>query len=110
MVVIFTLSSMPGEVVNATVARTETVQKIGHLFLFSFLCLAYFKATKNIVLSMFLTLLYAIFDEFRQSFTLERSSSLSDIGVDMIGALISGIFLWKILPKLPERLKNLLLK
>jgi len=110
MAVIFILSSQPSEVVNSTVARTEPVQKIGHLILFTTLCLTYFKATKSIKKSILLTLIYAFFDEFRQSFTPGRSSSFSDIFVDMIGASISGIFLWKILPNLPEKLKNLLLK
>ncbi|MBW6441536.1 VanZ family protein [Patescibacteria group bacterium] len=110
MTVIFILSSQPGEVVNSTFARTENVQKLGHLILFSILCLSYFKATKSIKISILLTLFYAIFDEFRQSFTPGRSSSISDIFVDMIGASISGIILWKILPNLPEKLKNLLLK
>lgn len=109
MTVIFFLSSQPGEVVNSTVARTENVQKLGHLFLYIALCLSYFKATKNIIKSMIMSLLYAILDEFHQSFVFGRSSSISDIFVDMIGASISGIFLWKILPILPRKLKNLLL-
>lgn len=109
MTLIFILSSQPAEVVNSTVARTELVQKVGHLILFMVLSLSYFKATKSIKISILLTLMYAIFDEFHQSFTPGRSSSFSDIFVDMIGASISGIFLWKILPNLPEKLKNLLL-
>ena len=110
MALIFILSSQPGEVVNATVARTENIQKIGHLILFTILCLTYFKATKSIRTSLLLTFLYAVFDEFHQSFTLDRSSSVSDIFVDMVGASISGVFLWKILPTLPKKLKDLLLK
>lgn len=109
MSVIFILSSQPGEVVNSTVARTENIQKIGHLILFTVLCLNYFKATGDIRTSLILTFIYAVFDEFHQSFTMDRSSSISDIFVDMIGASISGIFLWKILPILPKKLKNLLL-
>lgn len=109
MTVIFTLSSQPGEVVNSTVANTESVQKIGHVIMFMILCISYFKATKNIPLSILLSLLYAIFDEYHQSFTADRSSSFSDIFVDVLGASVSGIFLWKVLPNLPKKLKNLLL-
>jgi VanZ family protein len=109
MTIIFILSSQPGEVVNSTVARAENIQKIGHLILFTILCLTYFKATKSIRTSLLLTFLYAVFDEFHQSFTLDRSSSISDIFVDMVGASISGVFLWKILPVLPKKLKDLLL-
>ena len=109
MSVIFILSSQPGEVVNSTVANTEPIQKIGHTIMFMILCASYFKATKNIFLSILLSLIYAIFDEYHQSFTADRSSSLSDIFVDVLGASVSGIFLWKILPNLPKKLKKLLL-
>ena len=109
MTIIFILSSQPGEVVNSTVANTEPIQRIGHVMMFMILCISYFRATKNIPLSILLSLFYAIFDEYHQSFTPERSSSFSDIFVDMAGASISGIFLWKILPILPKKLKDLLL-
>ena len=109
MTIIFILSSQPGEVVNSTVAKTELVQKIGHAIMFMILCISYFKATKNIPLSILLSLFYAIFDEYHQSFTVERSSSLSDVFVDVLGASVAGIFLWKILPTLPKKLKDLLL-
>jgi VanZ family protein len=110
MLIIFYLSSQPGYVVDSTIANTENVQKIGHLILFMLLCLSYFKATKNIGLSIFLTFLYACFDEFHQFFVLDRSPSFGDIFTDMIGASISGVFLWKLLPILPTKLKNLLTK
>ena len=109
MSVIFILSSQPGEVVNSTVANTEPVQKIGHVIMFMILCVSYFKATKNIPLSILLSFFYAVFDEYHQSFTAERSSSFSDVFVDVLGASVSGIFLWKVLPNLPKKLKNLLL-
>jgi len=110
MTIIFILSSTPGDVVDSTVAKYESVQVIGHFILFMVLCLTYFKATKNILLSLLLSVLYAFFDEFRQSFTLNRSSSLKDIFTDTSGALISCIFLWKLLPKTPKKLKDWLLK
>ena len=109
MTVIFILSSQPGEVVNSTVANTESVQKIGHVIMFMILCISYFRATKNVPLSILLSLFYAIFDEYHQSFTAGRSSSFSDIFVDVAGASVSGIFLWKVLPNLPKKLKDLLL-
>ena len=90
-------------------ANTEPVQKIGHVIMFMILCISYFKATKNIPLSILLSFFYAVFDEYHQSFTAERSSSFSDVFVDVLGASVSGIFLWKVLPNLPKKLKNLLL-
>lgn len=110
MSVIFVLSSQPSDVVNSTVARTEPVQKIGHLVLFSLLCISYYKPTKKIYLSLILTFTYALIDETHQSFIHGRSPSIDDIFVDMIGASISSFMIWKKLPFLPEKLKNLLLK
>ena len=110
MFVIFVLSSQPSDVVNSTVARTETVQKIGHFVLFALLCLSYYKATKKISSSIILTFLYSLIDETHQSFTHGRSPSIDDIFVDMIGASISSFLIWKKLPFLPEKLKNFLLK
>lgn len=110
MAIIFTLSSIPGKVVDTTVMKSGDLQVLGHFCLYMVLCISYFKATKSIGLSVLLCLLYAISDELHQLFTPLRSSSLIDVGVDMLGVSISSIFLWKILPTLPKRLKNLLLK
>lgn len=57
-----------------------------------------------------MTVSYAVFDELHQLTILGRSCSIFDLGVDTLGAIISGILLWKLLPTLPKKLKNLLLK
>jgi VanZ family protein len=110
MLIIFSLSSVPGETVNSTVARNDNVQMAGHFLLFTLLCLSYFRATRSIKISLILTFFYACFDEIRQSFTPDRSTSIKDIVVDMIGASIAVFILWKKLPNQLEKLKNLLLK
>jgi len=110
MFVIFVLSSIPGEIVDATVMKSSDLQVLGHFLLFILLCISFFKSTKNILLSILLTFAYALFDEAHQYLTPLRSSSWKDVGVDTMGAFISGLFLWKILPTLPKKLKDLLLK
>lgn len=110
MGLIFALSSIPGKIISSTVVGNEQAEISGHFILFMVLCIAYYKATKNIFLSIFLTIAYAVFDELHQIFTPGRSSSLFDVGVDSFGALISGLFLWKLLPILPKKLRNLLVK
>jgi len=110
MVLIFILSSIPGKVINATVIGNEPSEVSGHFVLFLFLCIAFFKASKNILLSILLSAAYAAFDELHQLFTPGRSCSLFDLGVDTLAAAISGLFLWKLLPILPKKLGNLLIK
>ncbi|NMB91320.1 VanZ family protein [candidate division WWE3 bacterium] len=110
MIIIFILSSIPGKVINASVVGNEPSEISGHFILFMLLCLAYYKGTKNVLLSIFMTISYAVFDELHQVLTPLRSSSLFDVCVDTFGALISGLVLWKLLPILPKKLKNLLIK
>jgi hypothetical protein len=109
MIVIFLLSSIPGKIIRTSIVGNEPSEISGHFILFVFLCISYYKATKNILLSILMTIVYAVFDELHQVFTPGRSSSLFDVYVDTVGALISGLFLWKLLPILPKKLKNLLL-
>lgn len=52
--------------------------------------------SKSIYLSIIICLLYAISDEFHQSFVPGRSCQLYDIAIDSLGSL-SGIFIYKIL-------------
>ena len=110
MVLIFSLSSIPGKIVSSSIVGNEPSEISGHFILFIFLCAAFFKGTKKIPLSILLTMLYAVFDELHQLSTPGRSCSIFDFGVDTFGALISGIFLWKLLPALPKKLRNLLVK
>ena len=106
MAVIFILSSIPGPTIDGAGLKKASLQISGHFILFMFLTIALYKSTKNIPLSILLTILYAITDELHQIFTYMRSSSLFDIYVDSLGSLISGFFLWKFLPSLPKKLKN----
>ncbi|MFZ2664208.1 MAG: VanZ family protein [Patescibacteria group bacterium] len=110
MTIIFVLSSVPGKIINKSIVGNEPSEISGHFLLFMLLCLAYYKGTKNILLSIFMTVMYAVFDELHQVFTPLRSSSLFDVYVDTFGAIISGLLLWKLLPILPRKLKNLLVR
>lgn len=106
MALIFLSSSTKGSTIDETSFNTETYHIVGHLTLFFFLCISYYKATKNIIYSIILSLIYALFDEYHQKFTLGRSPSLFDIKVDIIGAAVAGICLWKLKVLLPEKLKS----
>ena len=46
------------------------------------------KSKKILILSVFLSLLYAFSDEYHQSFILERVGAFHDIGIDSIGIFL----------------------
>lgn len=106
MTLIFAISSVKGVTINQIGLGKESYHINGHFLLFVLLCLTYYKATKNILLSMFITIMYGISDEIHQKFTPGRSSSMFDIYVDSMGAVLAGIVLWKLQPYLPKILKN----
>jgi VanZ family protein len=106
MLIIFLMSEISGVTIQKTVFDSETVHVNGHFMLFFLLCIAYYKAVKDIVTSILFTAIYAFTDEFHQMYTLLRSPSFFDIKVDIIGAILAGVFLWKLTFLLPKSLKN----
>ena len=102
---IFYWSSLPGSTINDLGLGNEAYHRIGHFLMFFFLCLTFYYATKNVVLSILLTVLYALSDEFHQSFVPLRSASIFDIYVDTLGALTAG-GLWKLYRIVLQKLKN----
>jgi VanZ family protein len=101
-------SSLSGPTVNAMGLGDEAFHFGGHFILFMFLCASLFIATGDFLVSIMGTVTYGFIDEFHQLFTPMRSSSLYDVFVDFLGALISGVALWILLPKIPKKLRQLL--
>lgn len=110
MLVIFGASSIPGKIISESGFDREAYQINAHFVLFIILCFTFFKATKNILVSIILTALYGAVDEFHQRFVPLRNSSILDMSVDMFGGLISGLILWKFQHILPKKLKDWLNK
>ena len=106
MTVIFLLSSTPGSVIQEAGLGHEPLHIKGHFLLFFILCVAFYKASKNIIYSAVFSILYGVLDEFHQFFTFERSPSLFDIQIDAFGAIMAGIILWKLQHTLPKKLKS----
>lgn len=52
-------------------------------------------------------IIFAVSDEFHQSFVPTREVSLFDILSDTIGATAAIFFIWKLLPKVPKKLFSL---
>lgn len=68
------------------------------LFILIFINLKEFKIKNTYRLSIILSLIYSIFDEFHQLFVKERSGSIYDCLIDLIGILI-GYLIMKLLNK-----------
>jgi VanZ family protein len=98
MVLIFYLSSIPGNELGPDILIINLIKKTGHFIIFSILAVLYLSTLKGrkalvdtgnhlFLLSLFLAVLYAISDEYHQSFTPGRHSSGYDVIIDACGAL-----------------------
>ena len=110
MAVIFMMSTVTGPAIDKSGLGKEVIQINGHLFLFFLLCIAFYKATKDVVSSMVFTIFYGVLDELHQISTYLRNPSLFDIKIDTIGAVLGGFLLWKLQRLLPKILKSWLQK
>lgn len=98
MFLIFYLSSIPGDELGPDILIINLIKKTGHFIIFGVLAVLYFstfQGRKTLVdtgsilflLSLFLTVLYAVSDEYHQSFTPGRHSSGYDVIIDACGAV-----------------------
>lgn len=62
---------------------------------------------KAIIWAICFATLYGATDEYHQSFTQGRESRVRDIGFDGIGAILSGYFIYNILPRMPKNVLKL---
>lgn len=94
MAVIFFASSLSsGEVPKFQGFLDYVVKKGGHMTGYALLSLAYLRGigktgNKALLLSWFLSVAYAITDEFHQSLTPGRTPRFTDVGFDAAGAFL----------------------
>ena len=93
---IFFFSSLPASRVPSFGEWDLLIKKAGHASGYALLGLAYFFALPprlssgfRWVLAMVMAILFALSDEFHQSFVRDRNSSIIDVGIDAIGAAIA---------------------
>ncbi|MBP7216987.1 MAG: VanZ family protein [Candidatus Omnitrophica bacterium] len=98
-IIIFSVSSIPGEAIPYVFSFQDVVFHIIEYAIFAFLLNRAFKAqfpaygyARRVKWVFLLIALYALTDEFHQSFTPERYSSLTDVAFDMTGVLLTNIF------------------
>ncbi len=108
MAIIFLLSSIPGKSITQAGLGYDPYQISGHFVFFFILYLTFYRATKSILLSLLLTVIYAVADELHQLYTPGRSSSMKDIITDTLAGVVAGGILWSSYQRLPKILKKLL--
>ncbi len=94
---IFFLSAQPDLKLEAAGGFDFFLRKIAHMtefaVLFLLLARAFLKCNlsikKALIFAFAISVLYAFFDEYHQSFVLGRVASLIDIGIDNLGILIA---------------------
>lgn len=93
MVLIFFFSSIPSKKMPNFKEFDFSIKKAGHAFGYLLLGRAYFyglgsQYKKTAFLAWGMAILYAITDEFHQSFVPGRSPRLTDVGIDSLGTLL----------------------
>lgn len=96
MGIIFVLSSLPAERIPYFGRFDVLVKKGGHALGYGMLALAYAHALPSRLslpvrwgLSLCMAVLFALSDEFHQSFVEGRNSSLRDVFIDGVGAAVA---------------------
>ncbi len=91
-------------------------KKSAHFVEYAILALLLYRAAVNTtglskkkagMLTLLFVVLYAISDEYHQSFTPGREPAVRDVLIDSLGGATALFLTWKYLPKMPEKLKEL---
>ncbi|MDQ7030058.1 MAG: VanZ family protein [Ardenticatenia bacterium] len=100
MGLIFWLSSRPDVPTLSAGWLDQIVKNSGHIFLYFVLAMLLDRAWRlenlqsgtRVPVVLVIALLYALSDEWHQSFVPGRSPSLADVGFDMVGATLAVLF------------------
>ena len=95
--VIFAFSTIPQIKVSQFFLWDFIAKKTAHVSEYAILFALIFRATKGSwILSFLATMLYAVSDEFHQSFVPGRTETFFDLGFDLTGANIASYIIWKL--------------
>lgn len=92
------------------------IKKSAHFVEYGILALLLYRALINTtdfskkragILALLFVVFYGISDEYHQSFTPGREPTVRDIVIDSLGGATSLFLIWKYLPKMPGRLREL---
>jgi VanZ family protein len=112
--VIFTFSSFSTATTSEFFLTDFVIKKTAHVVEYAIFAALIYRALKESGVNkkkagfyaIAVAAIYAVSDEFHQSFTPGRQPTLRDIIFDTIGATLAIYSIWKLLPKAPTRLKN----
>lgn len=114
MSVIFYISSYPTIKTSTVQWEDFSVKKLAHVLEYGFLAILMFRALRREgiasgkagILAVLFVFLYGSSDEIHQRFTTGRDSKFRDVLIDTFGSGVAIAFLWKLLPKAPQKLKK----
>jgi len=91
---IFYLSSIPN--LESGLEQDFILRKIAHILEYAILTFLLVRALeiknkKNIIIAIIIALLYAISDEYHQTFVFGRKGRLGDVGIDGFGILLAAL-------------------
>jgi len=95
MIFIFYLSAQPVLPGPSIVWADFFFKKMAHMFVYAVLYILWFrvinqnKAKKQFLIPLVLTMVFAISDEFHQSFVSGRTATLRDLGFDLYGTCVA---------------------
>jgi VanZ family protein len=101
MALIFSASGTPGDDLPRFGVWDFLVKKSGHMLGYALLAVSYLRGLTSakhvkphlLLLAVAMAGLYAVTDEFHQSFTPQRSPAWVDVGIDTFGAFL-GAWIW----------------
>ena len=99
LVLIFYLSHQPNLKSGLATWLDLILRKLSHITEFAILTFLFWRAMRlknkknRILISAAFSLLYALSDEYHQSFILGRDGNLRDVSIDSLGVLAAGLFL-----------------
>lgn len=114
-VIIFLFSNFPTARVAPVSWQDFLFKKTIHLTEYAIFFTLWFRALKNTAnfslpktarWVFIWTVLYAVTDEFHQTFIDGREGTVRDVIIDGVGALLAWLLIWRYLPKAPGRLKS----
>lgn len=114
-VVIYAFSNYPIAETSQVYWKDFIVKKSAHIIEYAIFSLLNYRALKGLsfkkenagLFAIFISLFYALTDELHQFFTPGRQPRVRDVVFDTIGAIAAIYFVWNLLPRVPEKLKNL---
>jgi len=109
-VLIFLGSMTPGVSVSNVGLVDFLAHKSVHVFEYAVFYVLLYRATGSFWRSIFILGLYAVSDEYHQTFTTGRSPKITDVIIDLASGELGALCLWKLLPILPTKLKTWLQK